>query len=992
MRNIKSNNNESGNKGTGPTRSFDGSVIGPGRQIGPFRIERELGRGGAGVVYLAHDTKLDRSVAIKSVPAELADNLAAQSRFLREAKLLASLNHPNIAAIHEELEEAEGAVYLVLEYVPGQTLGERIAKGGLTLKETLSIACEIAEAISYAHEKGVIHRDLKPGNIKITPEGGIKVLDLGIAKMIGAPSPATATITEPGQVIGTPGYMSPEQARGNPADHRTDIWSFGCILYEMLTGICPFPGPTASEALASILKTDPDWRLMPTEAGADLREIIHKCLEKDPAQRYQSASALCADLHKSKEALTAQPSKPVDLKALLQLLRKPRIEVYCVLVFLMLCLAVLWRIHRKAKINWARLEALPQIMKLIEQEKFVDAFSLARDAERYIATDPILVNLWSQMSREYSITTVPAGADVYCREHPDFDGEREYIGKSPIVNIKHPFGVFRWEVEKEGFETRECVAYVYPAFPKTLTILLQQEHVNPGMLPISIPDSGRCLIDKYEVTNEQFQKFVDAGGYAEEKYWKHKFVEDGREIGWGDAMKRFVDRTNRPGPATWEGGTFPRGQEGYPVSGISWYEAAAYAEFADKDLPVYALWKHAASPDMFSIITPYSSFGKEVAPVGKHRGTGLFGLYDAAGNVKEWCWNATDDSGSQRYILGGSWADREYMFASSDVRPPMNREVTNGFRCARYDGGIESLEDEYTVPKKRRSARDFAAVPRIPDEEFRIYRDTLYGYTQAELNASRTLVDDASPHWRKEKIEFDAAYGDDKVTAYLFLPTGVNPPYQSVVYFPGVGTQYAQSSVELKDFDVIDFVIKSGRAVLYPVYKGTYERRFDKKPRNWEWSNPSGHLEWARWLAKDLGRSIDYLELRAKEQDDIDMDKLTYIGFSWGAWIGPVMLAVEERIKFGVFVAGGFVPLSFDPAMDPTRYAPLVDVPILMVNGVHDGFFPLETSAEPMYEFLGSTDKESMVYDGGHGMLGLFLWQVRDDVLKWMDEHLGPVD
>ncbi|UCF16990.1 MAG: serine/threonine protein kinase, partial [Phycisphaerales bacterium] len=197
-----------------PTRSFDGSVAGPGGKIGSFRIERELGRGGAGVVYLAHDTKLDRSVAIKSVPAELMDDPAAQSRFRREAKLLASLNHPNIATIHEELEEAGRVIYLVLEYVPGETLGERIAKGELTLKETLSSACEMAQAISYAHARGVIHRDLKPGNIKITPEGRIKVLDLGIAKMIGAPSSAAVTITEPGQVIGTPGYMSPEQARG----------------------------------------------------------------------------------------------------------------------------------------------------------------------------------------------------------------------------------------------------------------------------------------------------------------------------------------------------------------------------------------------------------------------------------------------------------------------------------------------------------------------------------------------------------------------------------------------------------------------------------------------------------------------------------------------------------------------------------------------------------------------------------------------------------
>jgi serine/threonine-protein kinase len=201
-------------------------------------------------VYLAHDTKLDRSVAIKSLPPEVKDNPKALSRFTREARVLASLNHPNIATIHEELEEAEGSVYLVLEYVPGQTLAERIAKGPLKLEEALTIALQIAEAVAAAHERDVIHRDLKPGNIKITQEGKVKVLDFGLAKVIGGETTdQKSTITEPGRVIGTPAYMSPEQARGKTTDKRSDIWSFGCVLYEMLTGRIPFKGETISDTL-----------------------------------------------------------------------------------------------------------------------------------------------------------------------------------------------------------------------------------------------------------------------------------------------------------------------------------------------------------------------------------------------------------------------------------------------------------------------------------------------------------------------------------------------------------------------------------------------------------------------------------------------------------------------------------------------------------------------------------------------------------------------
>jgi serine/threonine-protein kinase len=280
--------NNKGPKGNeaGPTRSFDGSVVGPGRQIGPFRIEHELGRGGAGVVYLAHDTKLDRSVAIKSLPPEVKANPKALSRFTREARVLASLNHPNIATIYDELEEAEGLIYLVLEYVPGQTLAERIAKKPLKLEEALTIALQIAEAVAAAHEHDVIHRDLKPGNIKITEEGKVKVLDFGLAKVVGGEvTDQQSTITEPGRVIGTPAYMSPEQARGKPTDKRSDIWSFGCILYEMLTATIPFKGETISDTLANILDRDPNWQTLPEGTPANVLVLLRRCLEKNPHQR-----------------------------------------------------------------------------------------------------------------------------------------------------------------------------------------------------------------------------------------------------------------------------------------------------------------------------------------------------------------------------------------------------------------------------------------------------------------------------------------------------------------------------------------------------------------------------------------------------------------------------------------------------------------------------------------------------------------------------------
>jgi serine/threonine protein kinase len=252
-----------------------------GQKIASFEIVEMIGRGGMGVVYLARDTKLDRSVAIKSMPDKLTDDSTASMRFKREAKSLASLNHQNIAVIHEIIEQDEGAGFLVLEYVPGETLAERIAREPLKLEQTLSISRQIAEAVAAAHEKGVIHRDIKPGNIKITPDGRVKVLDFGLAKVsVGEGRSGETNVTQAGHVIGTPAYMSPEQARGQATDKRSDIWSFGCVLYEMLTATVLFKGETVSDTLANILQVEPDWQALPQGTPANIQVLLRRCLEK----------------------------------------------------------------------------------------------------------------------------------------------------------------------------------------------------------------------------------------------------------------------------------------------------------------------------------------------------------------------------------------------------------------------------------------------------------------------------------------------------------------------------------------------------------------------------------------------------------------------------------------------------------------------------------------------------------------------------------------
>jgi serine/threonine protein kinase/Tol biopolymer transport system component len=277
-------------------KEFETKII--GSTLGHYRIDKQLGRGGMGEVYLAKDLSLNRKVALKFLPDIFSVDPERMARFEREARLLASLNHPNIGAIHG-LEQTGEKRFLILELVEGETLAHRLSKGPLPLDDTLGIFRQIAEALEAAHEKGIIHRDLKPANVMITAEGRVKLLDFGLAKALWSEpqntdlskSPTiTATMTLPGVVLGTAAYMSPEQAKGKAVDRRADIWALGCILYECLTGKRAFKGETVTETLAAILKCDPDWQALPSMIPANIYFVLGRCLEKDLSRRFRDAA------------------------------------------------------------------------------------------------------------------------------------------------------------------------------------------------------------------------------------------------------------------------------------------------------------------------------------------------------------------------------------------------------------------------------------------------------------------------------------------------------------------------------------------------------------------------------------------------------------------------------------------------------------------------------------------------------------------------------
>jgi predicted Ser/Thr protein kinase/dienelactone hydrolase len=959
-----------------------------GQTIAHYQVLEKLGEGGMGVVYKARDTHLGRFVAVKVLPPERVSDPERKRRFVQEAKAASALNHPNIVTIYD-ISSDKGVDFIAMEYVAGKTLGRLIPPTGMPLAEALQCAVEMADALAAAHSAGIIHRDLKPGNVMVTETGLVKLLDFGLAKLTEAAPTGeaegaeTETAGEPSQtktgtILGTAAYMSPEQVEGKKLDARSDIFSFGAVLYEMLTGRRAFRGDSQISTMSAILRdTPPPPKAVRPEIPAALNRILLRCLEKNREARYPSGAELHQDLAACQSQLAAQR---VGVRAFL---RKPQFAIPALVLVALLLAIIAWYSWRTSGARWARTVALPEIARLLDQQRTCAALRLVRQVERYLPNEPELERIRQNSTRRASFQTDPPGADVYIRDYIDADDDVpwDHLGRTPLEAIVIPTGHLRYRIAKAGFNTLEgSTGLNVTGMPTVLSVKLDPEGSAPSGM-VRVPPQKpieEFWLDKYEVTNRQFKEFVTQGGYAKRAYWKHPFVRSGRIIAWEEAMAGFKDATGRPGPATWEFGTFPAGRDDFPVSGVSWHEAAAYCEFAGKSLPTAHHWRRAAEIGVHATILQLSNFtGQGPARVGSYGGLGSYGTYDTAGNVKEWCWNA---SGENRYILGGAWSDPKYMFSAPDKSPPFDRSPTNGFRCAKY---AKPLPKELTDPVEL-LVRDRRGDKPAREAIFQVYK-AIHAYDRTALKATIEAADDTSPYWHKEQISFLAAYGNERLIAYLFLPKNAEPPLQTVISFPGVYAFDIKSSARLET-QYFDFIIRSGRAVMHPIYKGTYERTIGGSFSAYA-TQPNVWRELAVQWYKDLGRSIDYLETRP----EIDREKLAYHGISWGAAEGPRMMALEPRLKVGVLLWGGSYGRGQIPAeVDPLHFAPRSRVPTLMVNGRDDFLFPLESSQAPLFGLLGTPqkDKRHFVVEGGHAP---FTQEVVREVLGWLDRYLGPV-
>ncbi len=1016
----------------------------PGDKLGLFEVIRLLGIGGMGEVYLAKDLRLNRQVALKILPPNSITDPNATKRFLREAQAAASLEHTHICTIHEIGEENDLS-FIVMQFFEGETLAEKIKRSPLKPQEALRFALQIADALDEAHSHGIIHRDIKPANIIITPSNSAQVLDFGLAKKVlydpaDSESSLKTFLSQPGLIMGTVSYMSPEQVRGGEADVRSDLWSLGVVLYEMLTGKTPFTGANSVEKLAAVLYQEPDQQDVPAEIAG----ILKKALQKAPEDRYQTADEMIVELKRQKQELDFEeqlkmhvsiaPGDKVLSEKMSQILsgqagrkissgkKKQAVKIGRMIFSGVLAVALVfggWYLWKFWRVMQAQ-ENLRRMEELAKEEKNFEAYDLARQVEQVLPGNEKLAMLLPTISDSLSITSEPAGAKVYLRRFsPDANGkfpQREFVGETPISDLRIARGQYVLQVEKEGFAIFErSISGTIPRIggsfiespPLNLSVKLFENEKLPAKM-VFVPGGDYSLvnwsrptetkvalndyfIDKYEVSNQDFKEFISAGGYLKKEFWKFPIRKDGRLITWEEVLREFKDKTGLPAPRSWSEQNFPAGRADHPVTDITWYEAAAYAEFRGKKLPTVFQWEKAARDGAFdarynALPWGFIKQGETTDRRANFRGTGTmpvtemefgmspFGCYNMAGNVSEWCVNQSPEG---FVTSGGAWNDLTYSFGDYGEYPGIYSSNRIGFRCVLNSSDTQGDQGGGVLPPAE--TPDYQPSS---ESDFKVWL-THYSYDKTPLSAKITETLETND-WRRETISFTGEDGEPAM-AYLYLPKNFAKPLQVLHYVPPGdvvrGLRPLPDSVEM----FLTPLIKSGRAVFTVVLKGYVGRPYPPNYSPPDNSTVESRKQVVNWIT-DLRRGVDYLETR----DDLDRQHLTFLGISNGANLGLLLTAVETRYKYSVFVSAGLEPQvkTWIAETNYINFASQSRQTKLIVNGRYDETFPYNSDARPLFKLLREP-KKIMTYDGGHIPTVEYF---STTVNSWLDETIGSVN
>ena len=589
---------------------------------------------------------------------------------------------------------------------------------------------------------------------------------------------------------------------------------------------------------------------------------------------------------------------------------------------------------------------------------------------------------------------------------------RRLIGTTPILDLELPRGEYKASIEMTGFQTLQRLVSselnraevrlgVDPAVRIEATMLPAAEVPNdmvfvPGgeygligwryLDPTVLDD---FYIDKYEVTNASYQEFIRAGGYSNPSFWTHPVRDGDRELPFADAMRLFTDRSGLPGPREWSNQEFPEGEARHPVTGVSWYEAAAYAEYAGKSLPTIYQWEKAARNGLWThfegMVMPWglTSVNASVAARANYYGRGTepvdafgfgispYGAYNMAGNVGEWIRNERGDGYA---AMGGSWEDASYVFGSGEARPARAASSAVGFRLvSRAEVGDRDQGSGRIV---RSETIDLIAP--VDDATYQAFMSH-YRYDKRDLNVE-VIERLETPDWIREKVTFDGV--EDRVIAYLYLPKQAQPPFQVINWIVSRTVFVGRTAAEEVEA-IMAPQIKGGRAVFAVVPRGAIERPWPEVLSVALEGTVVGR-DMAILQVTEFRIGLDYLETRP----EIDMSRVAHIGFSWGAVLRAIVFdAVEPRIRSIVYIGGGIWPTTQLPEVNVWNFVPRVTQPTLVLTGRYDEEQPYDPEARNLYELLPGPKRLELV-DSGH----LPPLELRNPIINgWLDETLGPV-
>ena len=640
---------------------------------------------------------------------------------------------------------------------------------------------------------------------------------------------------------------------------------------------------------------------------------------------------------------------------------------------------------------WVNNFILPGLEQNIAEDNYVEAWLASNKINSFAPFLSKYNQNGDELSSEINLSINQDGAKVSWRPYENPENKTwRILGSTPLNPQRLPNGVLQIKLEKDGFITQEF-SLLNPGF-RFANTPFDDESLGMNLDPINLQANGTVpqgmiyiqggnfipallgggtdpvflhpfYIDQFEVTNKDFKLFIDSGGYENNQFWVDMdFIKDGTSLSWDEAKKVMIDSTGLQGPANWEVGTYLEGGERLPVTGISWYEALAYARYKGNILPPMYHWIKAAFPPA-EIVAPISSqllknsnfSQKAIKEVGN--GPGANGTFDMAGNAREWVWNIF---GGRGLAMGGGYTDPQYSATQNTPLARMNRSSINGFRTARLINPRDL--NPFGDPINRQEPKPLSFYKPMSDEVFKVYSRN-YEVNEAPLNIKEIYADDSHPVWIKERVQIDVGYNNEKMDVLVFKPKGTFQPTPSVIVYPGAN--YFSTPPEIDDINPgefgLDFIIKSGRTLVWPAWKGSLDRMTTSLTASPE-ERLRNFRELLRYWTVDTHKTLDYLETR----QDMDSKNFFYLGMSYGSIFTTHTLLFEDRYNAALLYVGGAVP-TYPPMSDGINHLPRIKTPFLMLNGEDDYLVP-KSSALTLYNFSGTPeeDKKIIFYNSGH--------------------------